>query len=193
MIPFPTREMKKAAWAEFRAAVVRGTLVRPGECSQCQSVRKVQGHHRDYSKPLEVIWLCIRCHRREHLPEGPLPGPCEFRVLDTWPKPKRRCGHPGKRIVAGQWLCGAHQTRPLRRRSSMRAPSRFRAWRAAARLTLVEAAALLGCSWQEVSKIEWGEVVPAPEVAAAIERETAEMDERVCVVSADWAALEAAT
>src|SRR5688572_6263292 len=23
-------------------------------------------HHPDYSKPLEIVWLCAPCHRREH-------------------------------------------------------------------------------------------------------------------------------
>ena len=27
---------------------------------------KVHGHHRDYSKPLDVVWLCPRCHHRLH-------------------------------------------------------------------------------------------------------------------------------
>lgn len=27
---------------------------------------KVHAHHRDYSKPLDVIWLCPKCHHRLH-------------------------------------------------------------------------------------------------------------------------------
>jgi ribosomal protein L37AE/L43A len=27
---------------------------------------KVHGHHRDYSRPLDVIWLCAKCHHRLH-------------------------------------------------------------------------------------------------------------------------------
>lgn len=27
---------------------------------------KVHAHHRDYTKPLEVIWLCPKCHHRLH-------------------------------------------------------------------------------------------------------------------------------
>lgn len=35
-------------------------------CSVCGSVLNVQAHHPDYSKPLEVIWLCTPCHADEH-------------------------------------------------------------------------------------------------------------------------------
>ena len=34
-------------------------------CLFCGEVR-VHGHHRDYSQPLDVIWLCARCHHRLH-------------------------------------------------------------------------------------------------------------------------------
>lgn len=52
-----------------RARVAVGNAVRDGRlkrgpCS-CGSA-KTQAHHHDYSKPLEVEWLCSRCHRDRH-------------------------------------------------------------------------------------------------------------------------------
>lgn len=36
-------------------------------CEYCGSEERVQGHHKDYSKPLEVTWVCFQCHRqKEH-------------------------------------------------------------------------------------------------------------------------------
>ena len=46
-------------------AVLDGTLIRQ-PCSRCGTVKAV-AHHEDYSKPLDVIWLCLSCHRRRHI------------------------------------------------------------------------------------------------------------------------------
>lgn len=36
-------------------------------CEICDSTtRKLNGHHYDYSKPLDVIWLCRKCHLALH-------------------------------------------------------------------------------------------------------------------------------
>lgn len=43
-----------------------GKLIRPTTCSQCLIECKPEGHHPDYNKPLEVIWLCKKCHITEH-------------------------------------------------------------------------------------------------------------------------------
>lgn len=58
---------KAKAHAIFRAAIAKGTIVRPDTCSQCGATGvQIDGHHDDYSKPLEVRWLCQRCHHAHH-------------------------------------------------------------------------------------------------------------------------------
>ena len=47
-------------------AVRSGKLVRPVECSRCDSEKSIQAHHEDYSKPLDVIWVCQKCHTDIH-------------------------------------------------------------------------------------------------------------------------------
>lgn len=45
-------------------ALQRGLLARQ-PCAHCGTTMKVQAHHHDYRKPLDVEWLCFKCHR-EH-------------------------------------------------------------------------------------------------------------------------------
>jgi hypothetical protein len=54
-------------------AVRNGILVRPTSCESCgdsgsmaDGRSKIQAHHCDYNKPLEVLWLCQRCHHEWH-------------------------------------------------------------------------------------------------------------------------------
>lgn len=46
----------------FKSALRSGKLRRAEICEKCGSGEKIEGHHCDYSKPLEVIWLCQKCH-----------------------------------------------------------------------------------------------------------------------------------
>lgn len=41
-----------------------GDLIRPDRCSNCQRISKVQAHHENYERPLDVIWLCTDCHKK---------------------------------------------------------------------------------------------------------------------------------
>lgn len=61
-----------------RAAIKSGVLVRPDTCEKCGQIparrvdgySQIQAHHPDYDKPLDVEWLCCKCHRKETpLPE----------------------------------------------------------------------------------------------------------------------------
>lgn len=43
-----------------------GKILRPSTCSRCHVACKPHGHHEDYSRPLDVTWLCAPCHREVH-------------------------------------------------------------------------------------------------------------------------------
>jgi hypothetical protein len=49
-----------------RNATKTGKLIRPIHCEVCNCEAKVHGHHEDYKKPLEVIWMCAKCHLYHH-------------------------------------------------------------------------------------------------------------------------------
>ena len=54
---------KRAAHASVQYALKAGTLLRK-PCEKCGE--KAQAHHDDYTKPLEVRWLCVRHHNDHH-------------------------------------------------------------------------------------------------------------------------------
>ena len=51
-----------AAHSAVRRALRAGLLVRPDNCAACRRVGKVEAHHFDYAKPLDVVWFCKPCH-----------------------------------------------------------------------------------------------------------------------------------
>lgn len=66
----PAEMQKRSAQRAVVAAVRIGSLVRQpcGECAVLgrEQVGKSHGHHEDYSKPLEVLWLCSFHHIKRH-------------------------------------------------------------------------------------------------------------------------------
>jgi hypothetical protein len=56
---------KTKARNAVRTAKKQGRL-RPKPCIKCGSKRNVQAHHPDYSRALEVEWLCASCHGLDH-------------------------------------------------------------------------------------------------------------------------------
>lgn len=53
---------KQKARIALNRQVKLGNIIRPKQCPVCKKYKKVEGHHDDYSKPLEVKWVCRQCH-----------------------------------------------------------------------------------------------------------------------------------
>lgn len=73
---------RSRAYGLVRRAIQQGALKRPDRCEECGTVPRrardgrplIQGHHhRGYDRPLDVVWLCVDCHRAE-TPVNPLRG-----------------------------------------------------------------------------------------------------------------------
>ena len=53
---------KLNARCQLNRAVVNGVVSRPDICEVCKQRKKIEAHHPDYNKPLEVVWVCRSCH-----------------------------------------------------------------------------------------------------------------------------------
>ena len=47
-------------------ALMAGNIIRPSSCSVCGVQCRIEGHHEDYNRPMDVWWLCSECHGRAH-------------------------------------------------------------------------------------------------------------------------------
>lgn len=47
-------------------AVKRGEILKSEHCQRCGIGGKISAHHEDYEKPLDVMWLCRKCHCDRH-------------------------------------------------------------------------------------------------------------------------------
>ena len=62
----------------YAAHVIAGNAIRDGKlipascCSICGSTEKIEGHHDDYTKPLDIRWLCEQCHKAWHKINKPI-------------------------------------------------------------------------------------------------------------------------
>jgi DNA-binding NtrC family response regulator len=69
MKTFMERESRLASRRAVHNAVRRGDVVQAERCEDCGSDfsdYRRHAHHDDYSAPLEVTWLCSRCHAGRH-------------------------------------------------------------------------------------------------------------------------------
>lgn len=56
---------RKRAWTEIERSLHSGKIER-GSCVVCGATGNIHGHHHDYGKPLDVLWLCPPHHRGLH-------------------------------------------------------------------------------------------------------------------------------
>jgi hypothetical protein len=58
--PEKARAEKTIQWA------IQSGKIKKYACAVCGTTEKVEAHHPDYSKPLEVVWLCREHHLQKH-------------------------------------------------------------------------------------------------------------------------------
>ena len=56
----------------FASQIIRnfievGLMKKRIRCESCGSKRFVEAHHPNYLRPLNVMWLCRKCHRKWHI------------------------------------------------------------------------------------------------------------------------------
>lgn len=59
-------EAYRTAARKITACAIRVGWLRPQPCEVCGRRRSIHGHHVDYSRPLDVRWLCKWCHLDAH-------------------------------------------------------------------------------------------------------------------------------
>lgn len=59
-------EKRYKAQQAVKNALKSGKLIRWPGCAACKRKRNLEAHHYDYDRPLDVTWLCIKCHKAAH-------------------------------------------------------------------------------------------------------------------------------
>lgn len=57
---------REAAYRAIYRAVRAGRVTKPTSCQGCGKNSEVHAHHQDYQQPLNIVWLCARCHAVHH-------------------------------------------------------------------------------------------------------------------------------
>ena len=58
--------LKRGAMSLLNSAIRSGKIRKPKNCTMCNEEVRMYGHHTDYYKPLDVIWVCQVCHKKLH-------------------------------------------------------------------------------------------------------------------------------
>lgn len=56
-------------YLQVKRAINNGTIIKQELCEICKTNKAGHAHHEDYNKPLQVVWLCTKCHGIIHRKE----------------------------------------------------------------------------------------------------------------------------
>lgn len=60
------KRMRYLAYCAVQKAIKADLLKRPDTCPECSLKGRIFAHHSDYSRPLEIEWVCASCHFKRH-------------------------------------------------------------------------------------------------------------------------------
>lgn len=63
---YAEKKMQNLAGNLLNYALRIKLIKKPESCTVCFKKDTLEGHHIDYSKPLEVAWVCKECHKKFH-------------------------------------------------------------------------------------------------------------------------------
>lgn len=96
---------KRACHMILNNAVRDGRAIKPDACQSCGKTNcRVEGHHHDYTKPLDVEWLCRSCHVAEHRKQDEALSVLHKSALSFDATPKAR-----GRASCASWLARAQK------------------------------------------------------------------------------------
>lgn len=59
-------EKRYKAQQAVKTALQTGRLEKWPGCAACRRKKDLEAHHYDYDRPLDVSWLCVKCHKAAH-------------------------------------------------------------------------------------------------------------------------------
>jgi hypothetical protein len=60
--PMTDEQRRRSNCRSYLHVYLKRGKIQKGPCAHCGTNEHIEGHHEDYSKPLEVMWLCRPCH-----------------------------------------------------------------------------------------------------------------------------------
>lgn len=63
---YVAKNPEKAKAHQLLNHAVKQGNIKKQPCEKCGATYRIHGHHDDYSKPLDVVWLCAKHHIERH-------------------------------------------------------------------------------------------------------------------------------